>query len=99
MTPANVLRIIVFDTDFISSIVLNSKNAGIATTDATQVLLAYEHIDGELRRDPPRPTPASTIAALMEELRHQKDIWFDIYAKGYEAKPQMNSTQPNRDLN
>lgn len=40
MTPANVLRTIVFDTDFISSIVPNNKNAGTATADATQVLLA-----------------------------------------------------------
>lgn len=60
--------------DYVSSIVLNSKNAGIATTDAAQVLLAYEHIDGELRRDLPRPTEASTVSSLLEELRHQKDI-------------------------
>lgn len=74
--------------DYVSSIVLNSKNAGIATTEAAQVLLAYEHIDGELRRDLPRPTEASTVSSLLDELRHQKDIWFDIYGgKSYETRP------------
>lgn len=81
--------------DYVSSIVLNSKNAGIAATEPAQVLLAYEHIDGELRRDLSRPTEASTVAALLEELRHQKDIWYDIYSKGYEARSQP-STSTNR---
>ena len=42
-------------------------------------MLAYEHLDGELRRDLPRPQDNSTIPGMLEELRHQKDIWFDIY--------------------
>ena len=67
--------------DYVSSIVLNGKNAGIAATEQAQVLLAYEHIDGQLRRDLPRPTDTSTIASLLEELRFQKDIWFDIYGQ------------------
>ena len=67
--------------DYVSSIVLNGKNAGIASTEQAQVLLAYEHIDGQLRRDLPRPTDSSTVANLLEELRHQKDIWFDIYGQ------------------
>ncbi len=82
--------------DYVSSIVLNSKNAGIATTEAAQVLLAYEHIDGELRRDLPRPTEASTVSSLLEELRHQKDIWFDIYGKGYESRPLATSQNQNQ---
>lgn len=60
--------------DYLATIVLNSKNAGTATTEAAQVLLAYEHMDGNLRRDLPRPTITSTVASSMEELRHQKDI-------------------------
>ncbi len=66
--------------EYVSNIVLNAKNAGMATTEAAQVRLAYEHMDGELRRDLPRPTEGSTVAGLLEELRHQKDIWFDIYS-------------------
>lgn len=67
--------------DYVSSIVLNSKNAGIADTKAAQVLLAYEHLDGELRQNLPRPTATSTNSDLLDELRHQKNIWFDIYGK------------------
>ena len=72
--------------DYVFSIVLNGKNAGIATTDAAQVLLAYELVDGELRRDLSRPTAASMVTELLKELRHQKDIWFDIYGS-HEARP------------
>ena len=49
---------------------LNSKNAGIASTKAAQVLLAYKHLDGELRRDLPRPTSSSIVIDLLDELRH-----------------------------
>ena len=81
--------------EYVSTIVLNAKNAGIAATEAAQVLLAYEHMDGELRRDLPRPKDNSTIADLLEELRHQKDIWFDIYGKGYETRPLTTSSNRN----
>lgn len=80
--------------DYLSSIVLNSKNAGIATTEAAQVLLAYEHMDSQLRRDLPRPTALSTVADLMEELRHQKDIWFDIYSNKDTRIEPRSSVQP-----
>lgn len=68
------------------TLVLHAKNAGIATTEAAQVLLAYEHMDGELRRDLPRPQDNSTIPGMLEELRHQKDIWFAIYGS-HQARP------------
>lgn len=67
--------------DYINTIVLNSKDAAIAATEAAKVLLAYEHMDGELRRHLPRPTDSSTVSSLLSEIRHQKDIWFDIYGK------------------
>ena len=57
-----------------STLVLHAKNAGIATTEAAQVLLAYEHMDNGLRRDLPRPQDNSTIPDMLEELRHQKNI-------------------------
>ena len=65
--------------DYVSTLVLHAKNAGITPTEAAQVMLAYEHIDGQLRLHLPRPQDNSTISGLLEELRHQKDIWFDIY--------------------
>ena len=65
--------------DYVSTLVLHAKNAGIAANEAVQVRLAYKHMDGELRLHLPRPQDNSTISGLLEELRHQKDIWFDIY--------------------
>ena len=81
--------------DYVASIVLNGKNAGIATNDAAQVLLAYEHIDRELRRDLPRPKSSLTIANLLEELCHHKDIWFDIYGTSH-GSAVAPSRQDNR---
>ena len=72
--------------DYVASILIHSKNAGLATTEAGQVLLAYEHMDGELRRDLPMPPDSSTIANFISDLRRRKDIWYDIYSK-HEAKP------------
>ncbi len=56
--------------EYVSNIVLNAKNAGMATTEAAQVRLAYKYIDRELRRDLLRPTEGSTVAGLLEELRY-----------------------------
>lgn len=66
---------------YVTSIVLNGSNADIATTESSQVLLAYEHMDGEMCCDLTKPTAASTSSGLSEELRLQTNIWFDIYAK------------------
>ena len=73
--------------DYVTSILTHSKNAGLAIIEASQVLLAYEHMDGELRRDLPKSFDASIIAAFISDLRLQKDIWYDIYSKGGESKP------------
>lgn len=90
--------------DYISSITFNAKNAGIATTEQAQVLLAYKHLDGELRRDLPRPTAWLNIPDLLEELRFTKDNWFDIYGnkglhqdKGYETKSDSRNHDNRRD--
>ena len=65
--------------DYVASIVLNGKNSRIATTEESQVMLAYEHMEGELRRDLSLPKASSTVAGLLTELRNLKDLWFDIY--------------------
>ena len=72
--------------DYVASILTHSKNAGLATSEAGQVLLAYEHMDGELRRDMPMPSDSSTVANFISDLRRKKDIWYDIYSK-HESKP------------
>ena len=46
------------------TIVLNGKNSSLATTKASQVLLAYEYIDSELRRDLLKPKDILTILVL-----------------------------------
>lgn len=53
--------------DYVDTIVLNSKNAGGASAEAAQVLLAYEDLDGEVGRDLPRPTDMSTVIGLLGE--------------------------------
>lgn len=65
--------------DYIQSIVLLGRNAGTATTDVAQILMAYEHMEGQLRRDLSRPTEHTTIESLIEEVNTLKHVWFDIY--------------------
>ena len=72
--------------DYVSSILTHSRNAGLATTEAGQVLLAYEHMDGELRRDMAMPSDVSTIASFISDLRRKKDIWYDIYGKQNDSR-------------
>ena len=60
--------------DYVSTIVLNGKNSGITITEASQVLLAYKHIEGNLRRDLNHPTATSTIAGFIKELRLKKYV-------------------------
>ena len=78
--------------DYVASIIIHSKNADLATTEAGQVLLAYEHMDGELRRDIPMPSDAAMVASFISDLRRRKDIWYDVYSK-HESKPAEKSKQ------
>ena len=66
-------------TDNISVIVFNVKNTGIAIDETIQVLLIYKYMDGHFKRDLFRPSIFSMVVVLLEKLRHQKKIWFDIY--------------------
>ena len=85
--------------DFVSNIVLHTKSAGINDTKYARILLAYEHIDGALRRDLPRPIKQSTVSELLKELRHQKNIWFDIYLPSQLQSSESSSSQLSRDRN
>ena len=66
---------------YVQSIVVNGRNAGIATTDYAQVLLAYEHLDSELRLTLTEPTPQTTVAKFIEQLNSKKHTWFEIYGR------------------
>ena len=64
----------------------------MAINNVTQVWLAFEHIDGELRNYLTKPSATSTIAGMIEELRLQKEIWFDIYAIVTSSKSSLGNS-------
>ena len=77
LTALKTVRYIVRNTqlrrnpaEYISTIVLNVKNASIAITKAAQILLIYKYIDSELRRNLSRFRENFIIAELLEKLRY-----------------------------
>ena len=60
--------------DYVFNIVFNDKNVNIIIIDIIQILLAYEHINNELKRNLFKLTKLSTMFNLLEKLRHQKNI-------------------------
>ena len=67
--------------EYVQSIIINGRNAGIAETERSQVMLAWQHMDAELRRDLPRPSDRSTISQFIESVNDNKDLWFDVYSR------------------
>ena len=65
--------------EFVQQIIINGKASGLATTDAQQVLLAYEHFDATFRRDLPVVNERSTISDFLKHVTVQKNIWFELY--------------------
>ena len=55
--------------NYVNSILIHSKNTDLASIKTKQVLLTYEHINVELRRDLSRPLETSIISSLINELR------------------------------
>lgn len=80
--------------DYIQDIVTNSRNAGLATSEYARVLCAYEHMDGELRRDLPIPTEGSTVSELIRIVNERRHVWSDIYGKSERQRPPTG--QPSR---
>jgi hypothetical protein len=46
---------------YVSNIILHGRSSGIAPIEHTQMLLAYDHVDGILRRDLRRPDPTTKM--------------------------------------
>ena len=42
-------------------------------------MIAYEHMEAQLRRDLVKPTPTTTWQTLVDSVRDSKDLWKDIY--------------------
>ena len=66
-------------TKYVQSIIVNSRNAEIADPERAQVMLAWQHMDAELRQDLLRPHDCSTISGLIEPVNDNKNLWFDLY--------------------
>ena len=67
--------------DYIQQVVINGRNAGTATTEAAQVMMAFNHMDVRLRTLlPQRPSTSSTIADFLRQCQEVKHDWFDMYA-------------------
>ena len=56
--------------NYIFNIVFNDKNINIVIIDIAQILLAYEHINDELKRNLFKSMKISTVFSLLEKLRH-----------------------------
>ena len=61
-------------TDYVTNILIHSKNADLAPTKTGQVLLTYEHMNEKLRHDLPKPSDSSIVTAFINDLRLQKNI-------------------------
>ena len=84
--------------DFVQSIVVNSLSAGMATTEAAQILTAYQHLAAELRITIPVPTATTTLTDFIKQLTAMKSNWFDIYASktfpSTQSFPFVRNTRP-----
>ena len=84
--------------NYVFNIVLNDKNVNIIIIDITQILFAYKHMNDELKRDLFKFIKVLIMFNLLEKLRHQKNIWFDIYEKDYKARLfAITSNRQNKD--
>ncbi|KAI0998999.1 hypothetical protein K3495_g9197 [Podosphaera aphanis] len=64
---------------YVSNIILHGRSSGITQNTLAQLSLAYEHVDGVLRRDLIRPTATTRLDDFMEQIRDAFNIWVDIY--------------------
>ena len=66
--------------DYIQQVIINGRNAGTATTEAAQVMMAYNHMDVHLRTMlRGRPSDTSNISDFLHQCQEVKHDWFDMY--------------------
>ncbi|KAI6251518.1 hypothetical protein HI914_00911 [Erysiphe necator] len=65
--------------EFVNRIIVLGRHAGTATTEYTQILTAYHHIDVALRVSLSKPTKNTTLSNFMANVTETKEIWFDLY--------------------
>lgn len=65
--------------EYIQQVVINGKNAGTATTETAQVMMAYNHLDVQLRILLPQPALNTTLSEFMVYVQKAKANWFDLY--------------------
>ena len=81
---------------YVQAIVVNGKNAGLTMSDHSQVLLAYEHLDSELRITITEPTQQTTVAQFIEQLNSRKHVWFDLYSRRNPVTERIGQYDRNR---
>ena len=81
--------------EYVQRIVVHGKNAGTATTETTQILTAYQHLQAELRINVPAPNDKTTIEEFLITLRDRKNVWFDLYGNrfGRDSQYRNNARQ------
>ena len=81
--------------EYVQEIVVNGKNAGTATTEASQVMMAYNHLDVQLRILLPQPMLHTTLSEFLVNIQKAKANWFDLY-KPYTNNVQFGKQSRNR---
>ncbi|KAI1002267.1 hypothetical protein K3495_g5938 [Podosphaera aphanis] len=81
---------------FLQKVVTYGTASGTATTVYSQLLLAHQMIDGQLRLNVPEPTESTSITSFIQKLTSLKSTWFDLATtsqSGYNIKAAISSAQ------
>lgn len=65
--------------DYIQKIVIHGLNSGLATTEALQAKLAYNHMDVRLRMTLTEPHDRTTLSVFVDQVNQRKTDWYDRY--------------------
>jgi hypothetical protein len=65
-------------TNYLSNVILAAKHCNY--NEYSQLLLAWTHLDPELRISIDEPDEHTSISELMETLQRKQNVWFDRYA-------------------
>ncbi|RKF61165.1 hypothetical protein OnM2_044083 [Erysiphe neolycopersici] len=84
--------------DFLQSIVLPGRSAGIADSEYVHILTAHRHLSAELRIHIPTPTPKTNLTTYIKQLTDKKSHWivYDERQTGTNP-PRRNHLQSRND--